>query len=94
MNQRNVGLPKALAKLFAFALSIASGLSIAQDQVPPPPYQIAGANHVFVGVIWDEAAIRKALPRGIIPVKEMTGAINIYQWIDPSVLQIYFHHMI
>src|SRR4029453_18493529 len=79
MNQRNVRLPKALAKLFAFALSIASGLSTAQDQAPPPPYQIAGANHVFVGVIWDEAAIRKALPPGITPVKEMTGAINIYQ---------------
>jgi hypothetical protein len=58
---------------------VALGPSIAQTKAPPPPYQIAGSNHVFVGVIWEEAAIRKALPPGVTPVKEMTGAINIYQ---------------
>lgn len=59
----------------------ASGIRVGnpQAQVPPPPYQIAGSNHVFVGVVWDEAAIRTALPPGITPVREMTGAINIYQ---------------
>jgi len=40
---------------------------------------MAGTNHVFIGVVWDEASVRKALPPGITPVKEMTGAINIYQ---------------
>ena len=80
MKTNHVRLPKLLGQgLLALALSAAAGLSAAQDQAPPPPYQIAGANHVFLGVIWDEAAIRKALPPGITPVKEMTGAINIYQ---------------
>ena len=51
----------------------------AQDKLPPPPYQMAGTNHVIIGVVWDEAAIRKGLPPGITPVKEMTGGINIYQ---------------
>jgi hypothetical protein len=79
MHKHHARSPKALGQLFVFALSIVPALSPAQDHVPPPPYQIAGANHVFVGVIWEEAAIRKALPPGITPVKDMTGAINIYQ---------------
>lgn len=80
MDRHEVCFPKLLGQqLLAFALSAIAGLSMAQDQAPPPPYQIAGANHVFLGVVWDEAAIRKALPPGITPVKEMTGAINIYQ---------------
>jgi len=65
--------------LVAIALGFASGLAHAQTKAPPPPYQIAKANLVFLGVIWEEAAIRKALPPGITPVKEMAGAINIYQ---------------
>jgi hypothetical protein len=65
--------------LLAAVLLTTYGVTNAQTKVPPPPYQIAGSNHVFVGVIWEEAAIRKALPPGITPVKEMTGAINIYQ---------------
>jgi len=31
-----------------------------------------------VAVVWDEAAIRKALPPGVEAVKGMTGGINIY----------------
>lgn len=50
----------------------------AQDKAPAPPYQIAGSNHVIVGVAWDEAAVRKALPPGIKPVAGAAGAINIY----------------
>jgi hypothetical protein len=65
--------------LLAIALGIACGLTNAQTTAPPPPYQIAGANFVSLGVVWDEAAIRKALPPGIAPVKEMTGGVNIYQ---------------
>jgi hypothetical protein len=58
------------------ALGIACGVATAQDKLLPPPYQIAGANLVIVGVVWDEVAVRKALPPGITPVKEMTGAIT------------------
>ena len=79
MSKRLMRSPKWLGKLLGVALCTACGLSSAQTKAPPPPYLIAGSNHVLLGVVWDEAAIRKALPRGITPVKEMTGAINIYQ---------------
>lgn len=81
MNKQKVrSLPaRETALAIGIALGFASALSTAQDKPLPPPYQIAGTNHVLVGVIWDEAAVRKALPPGITPVKEMTGAINIYQ---------------
>jgi hypothetical protein len=79
MHKALMGSPQALGAVLGVALSISCGLSHAQDKAPPPPYQIAGTNHVIIGVVWDEAAIRKALPRGITPVKEMSGGINIYQ---------------
>jgi hypothetical protein len=56
----------------------AAGPSKAEEQIQPPPYEIAGLKGVGVTVVWDEAAIRKALPPGIEPVKAMTGGINIY----------------
>jgi hypothetical protein len=68
-----------MALILGVALTVASGTAIGQDKLLPPPYQMAGTNHVLIGVVWDEATIRKALPPGITPVKEMTGAINIYQ---------------
>ncbi len=60
------------------ALAVASPPSTAADEVQPPPYEVTGANGVGLAVVWDEAAIRKALPHGIEPVKGMTGGINIY----------------
>jgi hypothetical protein len=39
---------------------------------------IAEMTGVTVNVVWDEAAIRKALPPGVEPAKGMTGGINIY----------------
>jgi hypothetical protein len=50
----------------------------AADQVPPPPYQLAGLSGVGISVVWDEAAVRKALPPGVQPAKGMTGGITIY----------------
>src|ERR1700684_4579357 len=60
------------------ALAVASTPSKAADQIQPPPYEITGGNGVVVSAVWDEAAIRKALPPGIEPVKGMTGGINIF----------------
>ena len=80
MSTRLIRSPRwAGGMLLAIALGIVSGLAHAQTKAPSPPYQIAGANLVLLGVMWDEAAIRKALPAGITPVKEMTGGINVYQ---------------
>ena len=43
-------------------LAVASVSSNAADQIQPPPYLTAGMSVVSVSVVWDEAAIRKALP--------------------------------
>ena len=75
--------------LLGIALGVACGMCAAQDNILPPPYQIARTNHVMLGVVWDEAAVRKSLPRGITPVKDMTGAINIYQAEMGSVIGPY-----
>jgi hypothetical protein len=57
----------------AFAFS-ASG----EDRLTPPPYVLIGFDTIVTGVTCDEAVIRKALPAGVVPAKEMTGGINIY----------------
>ena len=79
MRKQRIRTPKSLGAVLGIALGFTCVLSSAQDKPLPPPYQMAGTNHVFLGVVWDEAAVRKALPAGITPVKDMTGAINIYQ---------------
>jgi hypothetical protein len=72
------------SKVLGISLMTGAGLAVAftpskaEDKIQPPPYQLAGLNGVTLGVVWDEAAIRKALPPGIEPVKGMTGGINIY----------------
>jgi hypothetical protein len=67
-----VGLIAGIAGIFA------SPPAQAEDKIQPPPYAMSGLNAVSLGIVWDEAAVRKALPPGIVPVKEMTGGINIY----------------
>jgi hypothetical protein len=57
--------------------------------IDPPPYQMTGGNHVFVGVVWDEPAIRTALPSGVRPVAGMTGGINVYQVAQGHVIGPY-----
>jgi hypothetical protein len=68
----------AVCSVVGIASVFASVPSKAEEQVQPPPYEIAGLNGVTVNVVWDDAAVKKALPRGIEPVKGMTGGINIY----------------
>lgn len=51
----------------------------AAERIPAPPFQIAGSNHVIVGVAWQESEIAKMLPPGVKAVPGATGAINIYQ---------------
>ena len=51
----------------------------ADDKLTPPPYVITGLETITTGVTWDEAAIRSALPPGVVPTREMTGGINIYK---------------
>jgi hypothetical protein len=59
------------------------------DTIDPPPYQMTGGNHVVVGVVWDEPAIRMALPSGVRAVPGMTGGINVYQVAQGHVIGPY-----
>jgi hypothetical protein len=62
------------------AVVCAVGVATARaDGLVAPPYLVAGTNHIIVGVVWDETAVRRALPAWVTPVEGMTGAINIYQ---------------
>ena len=65
--------------IFGIVSGLVVRIAIADDQPVPPPYLVTGSNHVIVGVVWEEAAIRKALPSWLKPAEGMTGAINIYQ---------------
>jgi len=62
-----------------YLLAARAGLVSADDKLTPPPYVVTGLETITTGVTWDEAAIRKALPPGVVPAKEMTGGINIYK---------------
>lgn len=59
-------------------LTAMTGSAFAQNSPPSLPYQISGTNHLMIGVVWDEATLKKFLPAGVKPVKDMTGAFNLY----------------
>jgi hypothetical protein len=52
--------------------------TFAAEEVPPP-YVMSKANGVVIGVTWEPAAVRSALPDGVVPVEDMAGGIVIYQ---------------
>lgn len=59
---------------------VGSAAAQAQDgKVPPPPWQVHVGDYLIVGVVWNEAAIRKALPPGIKPAADMSGGIAVYK---------------
>ncbi len=63
MRKQLVGLlgARRAALILGIASAVAGGLTWAQDKPLPPPYQMAGTNHLILGVVWDEAAVRKFL---------------------------------
>lgn len=72
-----------------FYLGSAIGLSVlisasvglhAQDANAPAqfPYLIGGGNVIEVGIAFDEAAVRAALPKGLEPAEGFTGGVDIY----------------
>lgn len=60
------------------AVTMSASVSVAgEGDIPPPPWQMAGNNHVLVGVVWNDAVL-KLVPKGLKVVPERTGGINIY----------------
>jgi hypothetical protein len=58
------------------------------QQLPLPPYQIAGGDHVQIGIVWDET-VAATLPTGLRPAAGMTGGLNIYRTTQARVLRPY-----
>jgi hypothetical protein len=59
-------------------LILSASASAAEGDLPGLPWQMAGNNHVLVGVVWNEAVL-KVVPKGLSATPERTGGINIYQ---------------
>jgi len=60
------------------AAPLSAGLAEEKKMVPPPPYQMAGANTVTIAVQWDAATVDKLLPAGLKAVDGHTGGVNVY----------------
>ncbi len=69
------------ASVAAVGLSFVAA-AYSEDALVPPPYLLTGFNTITTGVTWDEAALKRMLPPGVTPTKEMTGGINIYTTAD------------
>jgi hypothetical protein len=66
------------ATVLMTGVAMCASASMAADQdIPTLPWQMAGNNHVLVGVVWNEAVL-KLVPKGLTAVPERTGGINIY----------------
>ena len=53
-------------------------LTAMAQEVPPPPWVMSGTHGIEVGYPLDETVVRHLLPKGIEPVKEMTGGFELY----------------
>lgn len=65
-----IGLAPFAALFFAVAA--------AAEEIPPPPWLMTGTHGIEVGYALDEGVVRRLLPAGIEPVKEMTGGFELY----------------
>jgi|GEM_PF-3106356 len=56
----------------------ASTAQAEEKKIPPPPYQMSGANTVTIAVQWDADTVDKLLPAGLKAVDGYSGGINVY----------------
>lgn len=70
---------KLLEAMFVCMLFVTAATSTADDKPAAPPYLNYGVNLISVGVVWEEALLRKMLPAGVKPTKDFTGGFNIYR---------------
>ncbi len=60
------------------AILAASTLTARAQEVPPPPWLMTGTHGIEVGYALDEAIVRRLLPVGVEPAKELTGGFELY----------------
>jgi hypothetical protein len=71
---------KSKFALLTLALLAVAGVVLGAEpaEVPPPPWLMTNTHGIEVGYPLDEAVVRRILPKGIEPVKEITGGFEIY----------------
>jgi acetoacetate decarboxylase len=69
---------KAMSWLIALLACAGTGFAAETKEIPPPPWLMTNTHGIEVGYALDEATVRKLLPKGIEPVKEMTGGFEMY----------------
>lgn len=81
MSMRVVVSPMWKVVAVAAACAMLAGPAVRADdaKVPPPPWQVHVSDYVVVGVVWNEATVKKLLPAGIKPSADMSGGIAIYK---------------
>ncbi len=72
---------KLLLRVVQCTLALLSfgAIAQAQDKIVSPPWSVVMGDYIMVGVVWDEATVRQALPAGINPMADLSGGIAIYQ---------------
>lgn len=68
---------QTIGRVLLAGVILSVSASAAEGDVPGLPWQMAGNNHVLVGVVWNEAVL-KIVPKGLSATPERTGGINIY----------------
>ena len=63
---------------FAFLTTAAIALTASAQEVPSPPWLMTDTHGIEVGYIMNEAEVRRLLPGGIEPAKELTGGFELY----------------
>jgi hypothetical protein len=48
------------------------------QEIPPPPWLMTGTHGIEVGYALDEKTVRGLLPKGVEPVKELSGGFELY----------------
>ena len=71
-------LAAALCATLALGPALGSGLALAEDAAPPPPWLMTGADTVTVAATWAPEGVAAALPDGVVPVDDLSGGLNIY----------------
>ncbi|MCB9993019.1 MAG: hypothetical protein H6873_05105 [Hyphomicrobiaceae bacterium] len=75
----NVGCTGAAMTEAGSIGSFFSGLSSeAMREAPPPPWQVEVENYLVVGVKFDGTAVRRHLPRGLVPIDDCSGIFAMY----------------
>lgn len=60
-------------------MGLSAACAMAQQKPGPLPWSVATGDYVLIGVQWDEATVRQALPAGIKAAADLSGGVALYK---------------